>query len=83
MERKHAGSHHIDSFEVGSIVSLLIPKADLPPGVTQKRIECCVLQCLRGNQYCLQTTTGILKNVYPTRELNRVPPEAASRFLYL
>ena len=63
----------IDNFETDAIVSLRIPKEDRGT-LDYSRLYARVLQQPHPGRYQLQTQHGILDRLFPTGELNRVPP---------
>ena len=64
----------IDNLETDAIVSLRIPKEDRSTTLDYPRLYACVLQQPHPGRYQLQTQYGILDRLFPTGELNQVPP---------
>jgi len=71
----------IDNLETDAIVSLRIPQEDQST-LDYPRLYAWVLQQTHPGRYQLQTQHGILDRLFPTGELNQVPPLIGIFILY-
>ena len=74
MAKKYNGTHVVQTFKIGDIVTVAISAKDRavtdPP-----RMEAKIIGIPHENRYRLKTEYGTLTNFYPTSELNLVPRE--------
>ncbi|KAF8422259.1 hypothetical protein EV426DRAFT_176299 [Tirmania nivea] len=73
MANRYNKRFQIESFEVNAIVSLHIPRQDRGT-LDYPRLYARILAQPHPGRYQLQTQYGILDRLYPTAELNSVPP---------
>ncbi len=76
MAKKYNAAHLIHIFKIGDIVTMAIPTKDRVVN-DAPRMEARIIDIPHENRHTLQTEYGVLTNLYPTSELNQVPPELA------
>ena len=80
MIQKYSLNHDIQQFEVDQIVTLKLPVEDRS-ALDDRRLFCKVAERPADHKYQLQCQYGIISNLYPTRQLNKVHPVLQTRFL--
>ena len=71
MAQNYSNQHEIEVFRVDQIVTLKLPVEDRS-ALDNKRIFCKVVSVPVESKYKLQCEYGIISNLYPTRQLNKV-----------
>jgi hypothetical protein len=72
MVAKYAKQREIEEFAIGDIVSLNLPRGTRT-STDNRRVFVKVLAMEHPYKYRIQTEFGVIKNLIPTRELNRLP----------
>jgi hypothetical protein len=78
MVAKYAKQWEIEEFAVGDIVSLNLPRG-ICTSTDNRRVFVKVLAMEHPHKYRIQTEFRVIKNLIPTRELNRLPNSVISR----